>query len=247
MLGQTTPATPDSAIENTAEPLPFVSRDSAATLVITSDPAGGIAEINGHAIVTPTPVSLKVDTGNYQIDVYLEGYEPLSHSIVCDADDSVTVHFILRPLPPGPVDPDSLGLMYLPQQQLIDTALAEKQMRSYSQAAEFFAVFPLAQGLLIKAFLGGDRNSEANLMIGAGAGLSLGSLALGKIVSSQKRKSIRERNEELQLENEAAMTNNHMVDRRLQEASDERLAMWELNNRQRGRVSVTRRPRTPAQ
>ncbi|HSG99991.1 MAG TPA: PEGA domain-containing protein [candidate division Zixibacteria bacterium] len=233
----------DSAKVSAAESVPVDSNGAAAALVITSDPPGGSIVFADQSLSDPTPHSLTVDTGNYQIEVYLDGFEPLAHSVVCDAGDSIVVHFILRPLPPGPVDPDSLGLMYLPQQPLIDSTLADRQMRSYSQAAEFFAVFPLAQGLLIKAFLGGDRNSEANLMIGAGVGLSLGSLALGRIVSSHKRNSIRERNEELQLENEAAVTNNQLVDRELQAASDERQQVWELENRQRGRVSVTRRER----
>ena len=186
-------------------------------------------------------MSIVVDSGEYQVDVYLDAFEPLSHIVTCAPNDSVTLHYILRLLPPDAVDPDSLGLMYLPQTPSLDPALADRQMRTYSQATEFFAVFPLAQGILVKAFMGTERSSEANVMIGVGAGLSLGSLALGKIFSSRKRSSIRRRNEEIQMENEAALTHNQSVERQVRRAGEERLDAWSLENRQRGRVSITRR------
>lgn len=210
-------------------------------LEFRSDPSGATF------IVDETPLSdsalnyAVVDSGEHTVEAYLEGFEPLSYTFSCTYSERISFNFILASLPPQPQPGESLGLSILPIKSFVDSTRADQKMKSYRGAAEFFAIFPLTQGVMTKLFLGDERGDEGTVMIASGAVLTAGSLLLGKILSTRQRKSIREQNERILSENEEASLHNRNIEQALRESERKRVAAWETENLRRGRVSVVRR------
>jgi hypothetical protein len=183
---------------------------------------------------------LSLSPGQYNLEVMRENFEPFTYELQLQPGDSIELTFILKTLPPFLLPPDSLGLAYDMQMPLLDETAPDRTRRRWTSAAEAFSIFPLAQGLLGRLFLGNDREKEANILIASGLVLSVGSLIVGKVASDGQRKSLQEKNEAITSTNESALLHNQEIDRQLRAVNSEREAAWQFRNQVRGRISMRR-------
>ena len=232
-----------------AEPAPARSSDTGAALdtapapavvTVRSDPDSATVFLDGTRLPGSTPLQVPLAAGEHLIEVMKEDYDPLSYELDVLPAETVTVVYYLKSLPPTPLLPESLGLSYLPVRKRLDSLIADRQMQTYVDAAQTFAVFPFGQGLIVRLFLGDTHSREANVMMIGGAVMSLGALIMGKTITNRKREQIRAENERIQRENESATLHNREVDRVLREATAARMESWRRRNASRGRVEVIR-------
>jgi len=214
--------------------------DSISRVKIQSQPDSAAVYIDGKVISDATPAVTYVKRGSHTIEVIAEDFDPLSYKLDVLPGEIFELSFYLKQLPPPPLLPESLGLEYEPILPVLDSALADLRMERYRSSAETFAIIPFGQGVLVRAFLGPERNREANTMMISGAVLSLGSLVLGRVMSRRQRAQIREQNASIVKQNQTAALNNREVDRALKKANKLRLDKWRVANESLGRVKVRR-------
>ncbi|HWR82150.1 MAG TPA: PEGA domain-containing protein [Candidatus Deferrimicrobium sp.] len=210
-------------------------------VLISADPESSVVIVDGNDSGFRAPVMFSL-SGKHDIQVVADGYEPLSYRLECTSGDSVLLLFTLRALSPPPLAAESLGLAMVPQQAILDSTAADRRMKSFTSAAEMFAVFPFGQGILTR-LLGGDAyRKEANALIISGAVLSVSCFIVGKVSSGHQRSNIRAENERISRENNAVLLHNQDVDRKVKLANRERKSRWETENKRRGLVKVQKFP-----
>lgn len=214
-----------------------VSPDS-AYLNIISSPDTAFISINNSSTVRATPLNLALGPGPYKIEAARDGYEPLTRELNLMAGKRISANFILKSIPPPPVEAESLGLFYLPEQPLRDPAEADKLRQSFNRWAEIFAIIPFGQGMLAKLLVDDEEQQHINILIISGATLSLGSMVLGRILSNRKRDRIETSNARIKEENKVSQAHNLEIDEQLREKNDEALQEWLLENEGRGRVVI---------
>jgi hypothetical protein len=214
----------------------FKVEPDSAYLNLTSSPDSASVSMNGSSIINVTPLNLALSPGPYRFDASREGFEPLTYELNLMVGQRISAQFILKSLPPPPIQPESLGLFYIPEQPLQDVASADQLRQSFNRWAEIFAIIPLGQGILAKLVVDDENQKQVNILIITGATLSLGSLVLGKVLSNRKRNQIEEANLRIKEENMVSQSHNSEIDRQLREKNDEALQEWLLENEGRGRV-----------
>lgn len=211
-------------------------------VLISADPESALVIVDGNDSGIRAPVMFSLSGKQHNIQVSADGYEPLSYQLQCVVGDSVSLLFTLRTLTPPLLVAESLGLVPLPPQVVLDSTAPDRKMKSYSNAAEIFTVFPLGQGIITRV-LGGDAyRKEADALIISGAVLSFGCFIAGKVLSGHQRSSIRAKNERINRENNTVLLHNQEVDRKVKLANRERKNRWETENKRRGRVKAQTYP-----
>lgn len=216
----------------------------AETIHILSDPDSSTIVLNGNVHEKLTPTILALAPGDYSLEVFREGYDPLPYELQVLAGDSLELTFVLMELPLSPLPPESLGLAYMREMPLQDEDLALQTRQRWNNAAEVFAIIPLGQGVLGRLFLGDERKSETNLLIASGLVLSLGSMIIGRKASKSHLNNIRKYNEMTSRENESVRRHNYEIEQALVEKGREREAVWVRTNQGRGRVKFNRLAKT---
>lgn len=209
-----------------------------ATLSVSSSPENSFVEIKGRASTEATPLTLELQPGKYQLEVFKEGFEPLSHEFGLTEGQRIAAQFILKSFPPAPLTLDSLDLFYIPERPLLDITEADRLSQSFKRMAEMFAIIPMGQGIIARMILEGDDRRQANILIAVGATLSGGSLIMGKILSNRKRQAIERENRLIEEENATSQKHNLDIDRQLKEKNEEQQELWMQENKDRGRVII---------
>ncbi len=210
-----------------------------ATLVVTSTPDSASIYLNNRELLKPTPFTLDVSTGAHVLELFKEGYEPLAHRIEVASNQSASLNFLLKTLPPPPVTADQLDMELQKTQPMLNIEEAKKVRQWWNGLAETFLIVPLGQGLLAKALLDDDSQKEANVLVIAGVGMTTGSYLLGKILSVRKHNQIIRRNEEIVVANDAARQHNSDVTRIVKSTNEEAIERWLEENKRKGKVRVT--------
>jgi len=211
---------------------------SLATLYITSSPESSFVDIKGRSSTEVTPLTLGLQPGDYQLEIFKEGFEPLSHNFGLMAGQRISAQFILKSYPPPPLTVDSLDLFYIPERPLLDINEADRLGQSFKRMAEMFAIIPMGQGIIARLILSGDYRRQADILIATGAVLSAGSLITGKVLSNRKRRAIEDANRQIGEDNAASQKHNLEIDRQLKDKNDEARQLWELENENHGRVII---------
>ncbi len=221
--------------------LPEEIIDNASKIFIMSNPDSGYITIDGKVleILTPTFVSLDKDT--VSVEVYRDGYEPLVTDLMLAELQKKQVNFILRPMAPVHLIADSLGYSFDKLTPLIDIRVAEMVREKYMGMAETFMIFPFAQGLIAKLALDDENQTEANVMVGAGVVLSVGSYLLSKILSKKKKNKIDETNKDIEQRNLLIKDSNKQIELLVRKINAERIIQWQEENRNNGTVIITDR------
>ncbi|RME23173.1 MAG: PEGA domain-containing protein [Candidatus Zixiibacteriota bacterium] len=218
----------------------LVALANAETVRLCSDPDSATVLINDEPYENTTPVTLTLTPGQYRLEVLRDEYVPLDYNLQVQPGDSLSLTFVLSMMPPAPLPPESLGLSFAKETPLLNEKLADKTKDRWTNAAEFFTVFPTAQGLAGRLFFGNDRKREANVLLFSGLTLSLGSFVIGHVLAHKKLTAIRRANDSLAVLNQQAKRHNEAVKRQLRAINKERESQWQQRNRQRGRVSMRR-------
>lgn len=206
---------------------------------VTSVPDSVFIVVNGNQIEEQTPASLQLPYGIYNIEVNKEGLEPLSDSVRLNSSSNIIMEYLMRPLPPAPVSAESPGMAKEAMIQKTDERTADALKQKYYNLAEMFAIIPLGQGIFGKLLMEGDYEKTTNTMILSGAILSGGSLILGKILSSRKRKQIIIENQRIVELNEYNKAQNRAIDDKVAEYNDQKLEEWLLKSDSLGIVNIT--------
>ncbi|UCC79573.1 MAG: PEGA domain-containing protein [Candidatus Zixiibacteriota bacterium] len=210
-----------------------------ATLDLTSDPenVSVIVEMIPDTVIAPSTINIKA--GDHSFRALADGFEELSHEMAIDADNTISLKFILAFSRPAGLTAEDLELEYKPLIPLRDEMEATNQKNMFNNLTETFALIPLGQGILARLLLGDETEAGANILIAVGAGLTAGSYILGQIIPRRKLAKIREFNEEANRINSEANYHNKEIDRELERNNSELLENWMLNNQNRGTVEVT--------
>ena len=211
-------------------------------VLISSIPESALVIVDGNDSGFRAPVRLHLSGKQHDIQASADGYEPLSYQLQCVAGDSIVLSFKLRTLAPPLLVAESLGLELLLPQAILDSMAPNRKMKSYTNAAEIFTVFPLGQGIMTKVLGGDTYRKEANALMISGAVLSIGCFIVGKVLSGHQRSSIRAKNEKISRENNSVLLHNQEIDRATKLANRERKSSWEKENKYRGQVKVQKYP-----
>jgi hypothetical protein len=212
--------------------------DETVKITINSDPDSAFVIINNDSINQTTPLNITLPPDTVRIEVYKNEYEKLVSTMMLDLNRDVNANFILRTLSPPGITPESLGLSYMPIQEMRDTLSLKRLSGKYKSMSEVFFIFPLLQGLFMKLVVSDDIQNDANLMVLSGAGLTIGTYLLGKIVVNTKRKNILSGNEQRELDNITAFEHNGEVDSIIVTKNQELIKKWERENINRGKVDI---------
>ncbi len=208
------------------------------TVTILSDPDSASVIIADSTIKIIDSASFSLPVGQHEIEVFLEGYEPLKYQFDLVPTRSISLLYKLRINKPASVTADDLGY----EQQIIKTTKSEetalRMKETYNSMAETFMIIPFGQGMLARIFMGKDSRTTANVLIISGAVLTSGSYLLGKYLSKRKRKQIKAYNEMVLQENTLAKEMNNQIVRTVRETNNTAHEEWERANRNRGKVEV---------
>lgn len=215
------------------------SSDS-VTVRIISEPDSAFIYLNNSDAKVRTPVSLRLAPGEPLIEVVLEGYEPLAKRFTVSPGEAVKVRFVLKALPPPPVLAESLGLEKKPVKPTMKEDLAKRLEGRWTGLAETFAIVPLGQGVLARLILPKEQHSSAHAMIITGAGLTLGSYFIGKMLGKKKLAEVRRWNEAIPKENIIIKQHNSDVDKAVEAANEAIIMAWLEQTKNQGEVVITR-------
>lgn len=207
-------------------------------LLVTSEPTHAKIHLGEEQERLHTPAELNLRPGDYSVSVSTEGFEPLTHQLSLRSGHSLSLGFLLKENQPAPVSAEEMGLEYKPVIPPINEEQADQLRRRFYSMAETFAIVPLGQGVLARMVIGEDGKREANALIITGAGLTIGSYLLGRIISARKLTRIRSRNEAIVVENKLAKEHNKGIDQIVREKSTEIETKWQAENQNRGRVVI---------
>lgn len=210
-----------------------------ATVIIISEPIRASIFLNNKETVMLTPTELRLPVGEYIIELVILDHDPLATRIKLTKNQTVTASFPLKPFPPPPVTPDQLGLAFVPSKPLLDEKIAARLKERWRSVTETFLIVPLGQGLLAKLLLAEENQSEANVLILTGIGLTVGSHILGSVLHRRKLHRIRKRNEEIPFENELAKTANLKLAELVKTSNVEIVEQWLLECEGKGVVHIT--------
>lgn len=212
--------------------------DKKVILTINSDPNSAFVIMNDDSTNQTTPFTVTLPPDSVKIEVYKENYKNLISTMMLELNRKINANFILKTLSPSGVTPESLGLSYLPIQTVRDTLSLKKIANQYKSMSELFFIFPFLQGVILKLVVSDDKQNNADIMILSGAGLSIGTRLLGKIIVKKKRRNILQGNEQLELDNLEALEKNRLLDSIITSKNDELIKDWEKENINRGKVEI---------
>ncbi len=230
------------ALEFSFLPVEIIEKSSqvnSAQIYITSNPDSGYITIDGKMLELLTPTFLSLDKDTVSVEVYRDGYEPLVTDLMLVELQKKQVNFILRPMPPMHLIADSLGYTFDKLTPLLDVRAAETVREKYMGMAETFMIFPFAQGLIAKLALDDDNQTEANIMVGTGVVLSVGSYLLSKVLSKKKKNSISETNKDIEQQNLLIKDSNKQIELLVRKVNAERKVSWQNEHADKGVVEIS--------
>jgi hypothetical protein len=243
------PESPDSAIvpSSTHEIERPVPEDSAVTVAagdtvvmnVVTDPDSAEVFVDGRSTGLVGPGAFSVVVGQHLVEVFKEGFEPLSHRIEVAANKSVQVKFSLKIGAPSVMTPESLGMAQMPMMPMRNLEEAETPKVFWNNMAETFAIVPLGQGLVAKLLLHDEAQKGANMLVITGVALTGGSYLLGRFLSSRKHDRIVAQNEWIVQQNDSARIYNRDLNHLVRESNDMAVERWLEENRTRGTVTIT--------
>jgi hypothetical protein len=209
---------------------------SQGTLIIRSNPDSAHIMINNELLENTTPTQLSLNSGDYKIEVFKDGLEPLPYNIKIDPQYITSLDFILRAEFIANVVPESLGLAYKILMPLTNVQVVNTYKKRFNDLTESFAVFPLGQGILAKMMLGNEQSETTDVLIISGVVLTAGTYFLGKIFTSRKHKNIIEENARITEFNAYAAQGNNEIDIEMEAYTTSLYDQWEIENKERGKV-----------
>lgn len=218
--------------------------DSASITAITtrvslsSVPLEAMIMLDGKMLEDETPAYIKVGSGAHDIEVLKDGWEPLTHTVRINSSNAIVLNYILMPMPPANSAPEALGLQYRDKLIPLDARGAEKLRATFNSLTETFAILPLGQGLVAKAFLQGEQDKTADLLIASGVVLTAGAYILGRVLYKKRLNKISTRNAEIGQINLEFDELNKMVDQAIEEHDGKLLEIWLNENQGKGKVEV---------
>ncbi len=224
--------------EEIAPPEDTTGTTLSSLISIHSTPVEAMITLDGTMLTEETPTEIRLNSGPHQIELLLDGWEPLSHTVEISNSNSIILNYLLMPTAPPQTAPEVLGLEYRQQLMRLDVRTAENLRATFNSLTETFAILPLGQGLVAKGFLRGDQEKTANVLIATGVVLSAGSYILGKILYKNKVNKINSRNEEIEVINLESDEHNEVVDLAIKEHDAESLESWLKENDGKGIVEV---------
>lgn len=207
-------------------------------LDLFSDPDSCEIYFNGVKQSFMSPKTIYMNPGMYKFQMDKDGYEPLTADIDLRGFQKVTATFKPMISQPEPVTAEKLGLVYVKQQPLLDINEAKKTKDMYSSLAESFLIFPLSQGILARLVVDDNQEKAANIMVGTGVVLTLGSYILSKVMFKKKHNQIMAENEKRRQDNTLAKEANKTNDRTVQDENDLLMQSWMADNMNRGSVDI---------
>ncbi|MDH3891916.1 MAG: PEGA domain-containing protein [candidate division Zixibacteria bacterium] len=239
---QSVSLTPNQIVTLDIAFLPPVIPAEPATGAVTveSEPDSATIMVDGRAVESVTPAQLDLAVGERMVEVVGPGFELLSKTVTVDSMHRTIMKYTLRPEPPPELTAESLGLVYDDQLPKINEEKADMLRRQFNSMAETFAIIPLGQGLLASVLLDSDDQGTAHALIISGVVLTAGSYLLGKTLSARKLRNIQSENEEIDSYNARADAHNFEVDQAVNAANKEAMKKYQIDNRGRGRVKVTK-------
>lgn len=216
------------------------ARDTVVTeryrIAVLSTPIEAMITLDGTMLSEETPTDIRLSAGAHEIEVQKDGWEPLTHTI--QVNNSIVLNYIMMPNAPAGLTPDAVGLEYRQPLPPLDVRQPEQLRAKFNSLAETFAILPLGQGLVAKAFLRGDHEKTANVLIVSGVVLSAASYLLGKVLAKNKLNTITLRNAEIEQINHETDEHNALVDKTIEEHDAELLEKWLAENDSKGKVEV---------
>jgi hypothetical protein len=210
-----------------------------AILVVRSDPTGAVIRLDGLEFSGSAPDTLVLDSRSWTLQLSLEGFQPLTHSLVLAPGSEVILTFIMLQTPPEMPLPEDLGMAYEPIIPHRNEAEALAVRQKFNALTETFLVFPMAQGLIGKLAFEEDSTFPADELFYSGIALvTLSSLA-GKYFFNKKLDDVNRANQEAEASNATATIRNKEVDRALSNWHEEAVLEWQETTRGRGQVKTT--------
>ncbi len=227
--------------DTVAPPDPNGAIDSAASILVLSDPPAGSIALEEETRPFTAPSVFHLPPGNHSFALSLDGYEPLEKTIPLASGDRLEATFLLRREPPAPQTETEMGLEYESEIPTRNIEEADILFDRYEGLAETFLIIPLFQGILARTLMGGGVRHEANALIGTGVALTAGSYYIGRFISSRRRNEILEENAAIEEQNLRVKETNLIISRQVREKNAEALAEWKAENSDRGVVLLTPR------
>jgi len=227
--------------DETSDEIPLRVRGSAENVqvIVRSNPDGGRIQ-QGTRVVGVTPDTLIFKPGTRELQVVLEGYQPLHHRFEVKSGADFELEFVLLPTPPEPALPEDWNEEYWPEAPLRSEREAAVLKVKYDSMSELFLVFPTAQGLIGMLAFKNDRSFPAQEMFLTGAALVVVSRVAGRFFSSRKLAGIIADNTMIKGSNAAAESHNADLDALISSRHAANVIDWQRTSEGRGVVNEIR-------